>query len=258
MIAEDNLHIPTTHTRSTNPSSSKMMTTTTTTTIPTTDVTVTVDEELTVKLSRDGLIETVDVKGTLAVRVANPSTSKIQVQLNDFAGDGFQLQVHPTIARSFLQDHRLALKQADRGFPVDSAVSVLRWRQPAGGEALLPINVTCWPEMVDGGYAINAEYTLNPSVLSTLQNVRICIPLPAGIKPEISAVDGSYHYVCECDDELSLNDSFDSIHVNPSWNGWSVMFRRKMLPECWSLLFREEWKMTSSLLRWNLNRLKPS
>ena len=165
------------------------------TSTPTTDITVAMEEELTVKLSRDGLIETVDVKGTLAVRVHNPATTKIQVQLNEFAADGFQLQVHPTIARSFLQDHRLALKQADRGFPVDSAVSVLRWRQPAGGDALLPINVTCWPESVDGGCSINAEYTLNPGVLAELQNVRICIPLPAGVKPEISAVDGNYHYV---------------------------------------------------------------
>ena len=164
---------------------------------PSTDVSVEVGEELTVKLSRDGLIETVDVKGTLAVRVNNPDASKVLVRLNDFAAEGFQLQIHPTISRSFLADHVLTLKQAGRGFPGDSAVSVLRWRQPSGGDALLPLNVTCWPEAAEDGWTVNVEYTLNPEVLGALHNVRICVPLPAGMSPQIASIDGSYHYVGE-------------------------------------------------------------
>ena len=162
---------------------------------PTTDVTVNIEEELRVKLSRDGLIETVDVKGTLSVQVNRSEASKVMVCLNEFSSDGFQLQIHPTINRSFLSDHVLMLKQADRGFPVDSGVSVLRWRQPSGGDSLLPLNVTCWPEVSEEGCTINAEYTLNSGIEKTLQNVRICIPLPSGISPEVSTIDGSYHYV---------------------------------------------------------------
>ena len=89
------------------------------------DVDVKIEEELTVKMSRDGLIETADVKGTLAVRVNSADASHVLIKLNDFAADGFQLQMHPTIARSFLSDHVIMLKQADRGFPVDSSVSAL-------------------------------------------------------------------------------------------------------------------------------------
>ena len=158
-------------------------------------VDVKIEEELTVKLSRDGLIETADVKGTLSVRANAPEASRVLIRLNDFAAPGFQLQLHPTIARSFLNDHVLTLKQADRGFPVDSSVSVLRWRQPNGGDALVPLSVTCWPEVLDDGCNVNVEYTLNREVLPALSNVRICIPLPAGASPEILSVDGSYHFV---------------------------------------------------------------
>ena len=158
-------------------------------------VDVKIEEELTVKLSRDGLIETADVKGTLSVRANAPEASRVLIRLSDFAVPGFQLQLHPTIARSFLNDHVLTLKQADRGFPVDSSVSVLRWRQPNGGDALVPLSVTCWPEVLDDGCNVNVEYTLNREVLPALSNVRICIPLPAGASPEILSVDGSYHFV---------------------------------------------------------------
>ena len=158
-------------------------------------VDVKIEEELTVKLSRDGLIETADVKGTLSVRANAPEASRVLIRLNDFAAPGFQLQLHPTIARSFLSDHVLTLKQADRGFPVDSSVSVLRWRQPNGGDALVPLSVTCWPEVLEDGCNVNVEYTLNREVLPALSNVRICIPLPTGASPEILSVDGSYHFV---------------------------------------------------------------
>ena len=158
-------------------------------------VDVKIEEELTVKLSRDGLIETADVKGTLSVRANAPEASRVLIRLSDFVAPGFQLQLHPTIARSFLNDHVLTLKQADRGFPVDSSVSVLRWRQPNGGDALVPLSVTCWPEVLDDGCNVNVEYTLNREVLPALSNVRICIPLPAGASPEILSVDGSYHFV---------------------------------------------------------------
>ena len=158
-------------------------------------VDVKIEEELTVKLSRDGLIETADVKGTLSVRANAPEASRVLIRLSDFVAPGFQLQLHPTIARSFLNDHVLTLKQADRGFPVDSSVSVLRWRQPNGGDALVPLSVTCWPEVLEDGCNVNVEYTLNREVLPALSNVRICIPLPAGASPEILSVDGSYHFV---------------------------------------------------------------
>ena len=184
MIAEDHLSVP---------AAGKVSRARTET--PTSDVSVEIAEELNVKLSRDGLIETADVKGTLSVRANRSEASRVSVSLNGFASEGFQLQVHPTIARSFLSDHVLRLKQSDRGFPVDSSVSVLRWRQPNGGDALLPLNVTCWPEMSGDGCTVNVEYTLNEKVLGSLQNVRICVPLPPGVSPEVSAIDGSYHYV---------------------------------------------------------------
>ena len=46
---------------------------------PTSDVSVEIAEELNVKLSRDGLIETADVKGTLSVRANRSEASRVSV-----------------------------------------------------------------------------------------------------------------------------------------------------------------------------------
>ena len=160
-------------------------------------VEVSAAEELSVKLSRDGLIESVDVKGTLSVRVRDPAAARVRIRLDALDAQGFQCQLHPTVARSFFEDRVLQLKQPDRALPVDSAVSLLRWRQPAGGDALLPLNVTCWPEAAPDGCDVNVEYTLNPAVLAQIDALRICVPLPSGASPEVLAIDGNYHYVGE-------------------------------------------------------------
>lgn len=158
-------------------------------------VNVDIQEEMTVKLSRDGLIEEVSLKGGLSVRVNNPEAACCRIHLDQFNSKQFQTQLHPTMARSFLTDGIVMMKDAKRGFPVDSSMTLVRWRLVNGGEDYLPLNVTCWPEAVDGGYDVNVEYTLNTEVLAAIRNVRICIPLPGGSSPDVVAVDGNYHFV---------------------------------------------------------------
>lgn len=158
-------------------------------------VNVDIQEEMTVRLARDGLIEEVSLKGGLSVRVNNPEAACCRVHLDQFNAKQFQTQLHPTMNRSFLNDAVVMMKDAKRGFPADSAMTLVRWRLVNGGEDYLPLNVTCWPEQMDGGFDVNVEYALNPAVLPAIRNVRICIPLPGGASPEIMAVDGSYHYV---------------------------------------------------------------
>ena len=154
-----------------------------------------IQEEMTVKLARDGLIEEVSLKGGLSVRVNNPEAACCRIQLEPFNSKQFQTQLHPTLARSFMNDSVVMMKDAQRGFPVDSSMTAVRWRLVNGGEDYLPFNVTCWPEAMDDGFDVNVEYSLNSNVLPALRNARICIPLPSGTSPEILAVDGSYHYV---------------------------------------------------------------
>lgn len=157
-----------------------------------------------VKLARDGIVEEVSLKGGLSIQVNNPDAACCRIHLEPANSKQFQMQLHPTIARSFLTDSVIMMKDPKRGFPVDSSMTVVRWRLVNGGEDYLPLNVTCWPEAIDNGFDVNVEYTLNPAVLSAIQNVRICIPLPSGASPEVVAVDGSYHFVCFYDFYLIL------------------------------------------------------
>ena len=160
-------------------------------------VNVEIQEDMTVKLSRDGLIEEVSLKGSLSVRVNNPEAACCRVFMDQFNAKQFQTQLHPTMARSFLEDSVVMMKDSKRGFPVDSSMSLVRWRMANGGEDYLPLNVTCWPEQMDDGFDVNVEYTLNSNVLASISNARICIPLPKGSSPEVMAVEGNYHFVCD-------------------------------------------------------------
>ena len=163
-----------------------------------------IQEEMVVKLARDGIVEEVSLKGGLSIQVNNPDAACCRIHLEPANSKQFQMQLHPTIARSFLTDSVIMMKDPKRGFPVDSSMTVVRWRLVNGGEDYLPLNVTCWPEAIDNGFDVNVEYTLNPTVLSAIQNVSICIPLPSGASPEVVAVDGSYHFVCFYDFYLIL------------------------------------------------------
>ena len=75
------------------------------------------------------------------------------------------MQLHPTIARSFLTDSVIMMKDPKRGFPVDSSMTVVRWRLVNGGEDYLPLNVTCWPEAIDNGFDVEENFDFSAAEL---------------------------------------------------------------------------------------------
>ena len=51
------------------------------------------------------------------------------------------MQTHPNVdKRLFTSDNMIGLKQANRSFPINSDIGVLKWRLQTVDEALLPLS----------------------------------------------------------------------------------------------------------------------
>lgn len=143
-------------------------------------VVVTIEEKVTVGITRDGACEQMEVKGSLSLQVQDESASKVQVVLTRGDDRQFQYSNNPNINKArFAAEAVLALKQADKPFPVGQPLGVLRWsyrnKDDDGGQ--VPLMITCWPEESGRGeMTVSVEYTLQRTEI-TLREVLISIPL---------------------------------------------------------------------------------
>lgn len=149
--------------------------------------TVAIEEHLSVRLTRDGGGEGVEVKGVLSLTVQDEASSRVKVHLHRGDVGAFAFTTHPNIAKPlFASDGVIALKQADRPFPVGTALGVLRWRSQTADEGAAPLAVTCWPEeMGNGTVSVTVEYTLNNDALH-LADVVITVPLGSDAAPRVN------------------------------------------------------------------------
>lgn len=88
-------------------------------------------------------------------------------------------------------DQILQLKSAQKPFPINTDIGVLKWRLTTTDESMLPLTsmyatgifvnilflVNCWPNESVDGVQVNIEYTLEMDDM-TLNNVTMVIPLP--------------------------------------------------------------------------------
>jgi hypothetical protein len=155
------------------------------------DVSFVSEEKLSVTLQRDGTLEALDIKGILSLTAMQATGSRVQAQLERGSAAGFQFQTHPNVDKpSFNSSNLLALKSADKVFPVGKSIGVVRWRMPTASESLVPFTVNCWAEeMGDGSVTVTAEYELANKALELL-NVQIAIPLGTTAAPDIDTCDG--------------------------------------------------------------------
>lgn len=141
---------------------------------------VVVEERVTVRLSRDGGCEGMEVKGTLSLVVHDESAGRLKLLLKRGDDRQFQYQTHPNINKQlFTSDGVIAMKSLDKAFPVESSVGVVRWRWQAkdGDSDAVPLLLNVWPEAGAGGnITVNMEYTLQREDL-TLNDVIVTIPL---------------------------------------------------------------------------------
>lgn len=154
---------------------------------------ITVAESISAKLSREGALESFEVKGDLQLRISDASLTQVKINLAVGDSRGAQLNSHPRVDKNvFKSDKVIQLQDTSKGFPVNNSIGVVRWRLAAkpGDISDPPITFTAWVnEGSPGNYNVTLEYELTGN--DTLKNVVVSIPFQTS-EPSISSYDAVY------------------------------------------------------------------
>jgi len=158
--------------------------------VPNEGILITVNEKITASLTREGSINSSEIKGDLQLRIndVNLAHSKILLKTGD-KSLGIQYKTHPNVDRNlFTSSNIIGLKDKTKPFPSnDQALGVLRWRAVGKQDdlSLVPIIITAWVNINDQGVAeVTLEYELTSSFItshqesmSSLENIQILVPI---------------------------------------------------------------------------------
>jgi len=156
-----------------------------------------VEEKIQLQANRDGGLDEFILTGMMLLKISDEETAKIRVKL-DRSDDRVMWQTHPQVdKKQFANNNLIGLKNADKPFPINQDVGVLKWRLTTQDEDQMPLNITCWPnENGDGGCDVSVEYELQAGHEHLeLADVSIKIPVPSGVgAPVIGSCDGDYNH----------------------------------------------------------------
>jgi coatomer subunit delta len=154
---------------------------------------VTINESIGAKITRDGTLEQLSISGDLTLRISDPSLTKLKLNLNTTATHGAQFKTHPKVDRNaFNRSKTIQMSEISRGFPINNAVGVLRWRAnpKVDDTSALPISFTVWLNKgSDGSTSVTVEYELTGG--DSLRDVAVIIPY-ATAEPTVSSFDATY------------------------------------------------------------------
>jgi hypothetical protein len=154
---------------------------------------VTISETINAKLSREGALNSIEVKGDLQLRISDPTLTKVKLDLVANASHGVQFRTHPNVDKGLFNSSRgIQMSNAAKGFPVNNSVGVLRWRATPklDDSSATPITFTVWVNKgTDDTYNITVEYELTGG--DTLKDVTVIIPY-ATSEPAVSSFDATY------------------------------------------------------------------
>jgi len=150
-----------------------------------------IKENISLSLSREGGLESLELKGDMNLHVTDPSLSRIKLFLlpsPSAFGPELQFKQHPNVGKfSANKERTIALKDPSRVFPVNQSLAVLKWRYSGKDESYVPLSINCWPTPSnDGTCDVNIEYELENENVS-LYDLVISIPLPAGSYPVVAS-----------------------------------------------------------------------
>ncbi|KAH6661347.1 coatomer subunit delta [Truncatella angustata] len=154
---------------------------------------VTVNETISAKLSKEGSVNSLSVTGDLTLRVLDPSLTKVKLALSATPSHGAQFRTHPNVDKAAFNSSRtIQMSNLARGFPVNNAVGVLRWRASpkVDDPEAVPIQFTVWVNKgSEGNYGLTVEYELTGG--QELKDVSVTIPYSTS-EPSVSSFDAQY------------------------------------------------------------------
>ncbi|KAF4983887.1 hypothetical protein FZEAL_828 [Fusarium zealandicum] len=153
---------------------------------------VAVSETISAKLSREGAVNSLAITGDLTLRISDPSLTKIKLGLHAVPSHGAQFRTHPNVDRNLFNGSKvIQMTNTARGFPVNNAVGVLRWRASpkVDDPSACPITFTVWINKDAHKYNMTVEYELTGG--DALTDVSVVIPY-SGSEPAVSSFDATY------------------------------------------------------------------
>jgi coatomer subunit delta len=175
-------------------------------------------EKVSARLSRDGLVESLEIKGSLSLTAISDDVANCIIKLKNGAkqNSSFSFTTHPKVNKAVYDKNgvlQLKDKDTSKGFPSGRPVGILKWTNSSTDEDLLPLKINCWPEEeARGQMNVSIEYSMDLSG-QELHDVRICIPLGTSSSPNILSIDGSYRLNSANSElvwELAIIDSSNS------------------------------------------------
>lgn len=155
-----------------------------------------VQEKLAAKVTRDGIVESYEIKGSLTLTANNDESGLCSVQMRLGSNiSQFAFNTHPKINKALYdRNGLLQLKDVSKGFPSSRPVGILKWNYSNASDDLLPFKINCWPEEESRNRMIvTIEYTMdNPSL--TLLDVEVKIPLGTSEPLSVVNIDGTYKH----------------------------------------------------------------
>lgn len=177
---------------------------------------LTLNERVNCTASRDGSIESFDVKGSLTLTASDDEAALCSVQMNLAKSEMFNFTTHPKVNKAVYEESGLLqLKDTTKGFPSQRPVGILKWSHSSVSEDLVPLKINCWPEEeARGQINVSIEYSMEQPL--TLRNVIIKIPLCTSNPPNIIAVDGMHKHNAQAGELLWTIDMIDSSNSSGS------------------------------------------
>ena len=175
-----------------------------------------ISEKVSTKMSRDGMVESFEIKGQLSLTATTDAAALCSVQLAVSGGNNFTFVTHPKINKALYDSSRLLqLKDPSKGFPTAKPVGILRWTHASSNDELVPIKINCWPEEESRGQMnVSIEYSMDQKI--ELHNVRIRIPLGTHDAPSIVSMDGSYKHNSSTNEMIWMIDLIDQSNSSGS------------------------------------------
>ena len=155
-----------------------------------------INEKVFARMTRDGVVESNEVKGSLTLTAATEDAGLCSVQMKTSRNaDKFTFTTHPKVNKGMYEKTGLLqLKDVNKGFPSARPVGILKWSYSSASEDLIPLKINCWPEEESRGQMnVSIEYEMEQTDL-TLHDVCIRIPLGTTDAVTIVNMDGSYKH----------------------------------------------------------------
>jgi len=196
---------------------------------PSTPLTLSLDEKITVNMNREGAVESCEVKGILNL-TANTDAGAVAVVAVNKAQlpPTFTFATHPKVDKKVYERQGVLSLKGGKGFPVGRGVGILRWSY--GNDDAAPISINCWPEDEGNGrILVSIEMELTRTDL-VLHDVNILLPLGTQSPPAIESIDGQMKHdpaagmMCWHFDTVDANNSSGSLEFSVDGSNPEVFF----------------------------------